>query len=103
MNFPNPHQAIDEENRERDQRLASALRSDPALVRVAWENLGRWLAAEADQPHVALLEWQAILEFLMPAEIADFLESRTPKAERLRQSSPFVGMLEKSAARAGVA
>ena len=103
MNFPNPHQAIDEENRERDKRVASVLRLEPELVRVAWENLDRWLAAEPDRPYAALQEWQAILEFLTPAEVADFLESQTPKAERLRQSSPFVGVLEASTARAGAA
>ena len=103
MNFPNPHQAIDAANRERDRLVAAALRSDPGLVRVAQENLSRWLAAEAGRPHPALMEWQAILEFLTPVEIADFLESRTPRADRLRQSSPFVRMMEESEARAGVA
>lgn len=103
MNFPNPHQALDAANRERDRRVAAALRSDTGLVCVAQRNLSRWRAAEAGRPHPVLVEWQAVLEFLAPAEVADFLESRTPKAERLRQSTPFVGMLEESAARAGVA
>ena len=102
MNFPNPHRAIDAENRERDRRTAAALRADSGLVRVAQRNLSRWLAAEAGRPHPALVEWQAILEFLTPAEVADFLESRTPRAERLRQSSPFVRMVEESEMRAGV-
>jgi len=103
MNFPNPHAAIDQENRERDRRLAALIRRHPDRLRVARENLGRWLAGEAGRPHPALMEWQAILEFLTPLEIADFLESRTPKAERLRQSSPCVGMLEESSGRAAVA
>src|SRR5262249_29968979 len=29
-----------------------------------------------------------------PAQLADFLEEDTPKANRLRQSSPFLGVLE---------
>src|SRR5436309_2017594 len=73
MNFPNPHQAIDAENLERDRRTAAALRADSGLVRVAQRNLSRWLAAEAGRPHPALVEWQAILEFLTPVEVADFL------------------------------
>jgi hypothetical protein len=94
MIFPNPHAKIDEENRERDRRVAAALRSNRALVQVAQDNLRRWLRAEGGKGHPALLEWEAILEFLVPEELAAFLESRTPKAERLRQSSPFVGLPE---------
>ena len=92
MIAPNPHAKIDEENRERDRRVATALRSNRALVQVAHDNLQRWLRAEGGKGHPALREWEAILEFLTPEEVAAFLESRTPKAERLRQSSPFVGL-----------
>ena len=92
MIFPNPHAKIDEENRNRDRRVAAALRSNRDLVQVAQDNLRRWLRLEGNKGHPTLLEWQAILDFLAPDEIADFLESRTPKAERLRQSSPFVGL-----------
>src|SRR5437867_4110380 len=92
MTFPNPHAGIDAENRERDRRTAAALRANPALLQVARENLRRWLELEGARPHPTLLEWQAILDFLTPEEIATFLESRAPKAERLRQSPIFVGM-----------
>ena len=92
MTFPNPHAQIDAENRERDGRIAAALRANAALVEVARANLRRWLEREGDKPHPTLLEWQAILDFLTPEEIATFLESRTPKAERLRQSPVFVGL-----------
>ena len=91
MIAPNPHAQIDAENRERDRRTAAALRANPDLVRVAQQNLRRWLSAENRAPHPALVEWQAVLDFLTVAELADFLEGRTPKAERLRQSSPFIG------------
>lgn len=33
------------------------------------------------------------MRFLTPDELADFVVSDTPKAERLRQSSPLVGIL----------
>lgn len=39
------------------------------------------------------LEWHAILHRLTRAEIARFLVSDTPKARRLRQSTPFAGAL----------
>jgi len=34
-----------------------------------------------------------VLRMLTPAQVADFLESATPMANRLRQSSPFLGVL----------
>lgn len=91
MSFNNPHAKSDEENREWDRLTAASLRKNPGLIAVAQENLRRWLSAEHQPQHPALIEWQAILHFLTPHEVADFLESRSPKAERLRQSSPFVG------------
>jgi hypothetical protein len=41
-------------------------------------------------------EWHRILTRLSRAEIADFLQSETPMARRLRQSSPFAGVLSDS-------
>jgi hypothetical protein len=51
------------------------------------------MAMDGEFVHPVHAEWQDILHFLHPGELADFLESRTPKADRLRQSSPFVGIL----------
>ncbi len=92
MNFPNPHQAIDAENRERDQRLAALIRRDPHLIDLATRNLAAW-AARWEETIPAWEEWRQLLRRLTPAQLAEFLESRTPKAERLRQSSPFLGVL----------
>lgn len=92
MNFPNPHAKIDEENRGRDKRTAAAIRVRPELIQVARQNLDRWLRIDGNSAHPALLEWRAIMDFLTPNEIADFLESDSPKANRLRQSSPFIAM-----------
>jgi hypothetical protein len=38
-------------------------------------------------------EWHQILTRLSRSEIVDFLRSDTPLARRLRQSSPFAGVL----------
>lgn len=92
MIFNNPHAKIDQENRERDRLWAAAIRARPEVLEHARQNLRRWLGADQSRrPHPAFVEWQAILDLLTPAEIARFLESDTPKAERLRQSSPFMG------------
>src|SRR5213596_2212180 len=89
----NPHALIDAENRERDRRLAALIRRRPDVVGLAQRNLRDW-AARWGQLTPPWEEWAQLLKMLSPAQIADFLESTTPKAERLRQSSPFLGVLE---------
>jgi hypothetical protein len=98
MKFPNPHAEIDGRNLEYDRDAAAALRRHPELIGIARQNLARWLRQDGVLPHPALLEWQDILFFLSPAQLADFLESDTPKANRLRQSSPCIGILRQAAA-----
>lgn len=61
------------------------------MIEVARQRLERWIASEPD-PVPVLLEWRAVLMMLEPAELAEFLESATPRAERLRVSSPFFGL-----------
>jgi hypothetical protein len=90
VNFPNPHAKIDEENRERDRRLADMLRRRPQIIDVAKKNLARWIALWGES-NPAWDEWSLLLRMLTPQQLADFLESNTPKANRLRQSSPFLG------------
>lgn len=90
---PNPHHQIDEENRERDRRLAELIRRNPGTIELARANLQRWVAHWGGSTP-AWKEWEHVLNMLTPNQIADFLESRTPMAERLRQSSPFLGVLQ---------
>lgn len=95
MTFPNPHAQIDSENRERDRRLAALIRRNPDVLALARRNLKNW-AARWGGLTPAWEEWEQLLRMLSPAQIADFLESTTPKANRLRQSSPFPGVLEET-------
>lgn len=95
MIVPNPHRLIDEANRERDARLAALIRHHPELIELARKNLQRW-AVRWDELTPAWKEWAQLLQMLTPAQLADFLESPTPKAHRLRQSSPFLGVLEEA-------
>lgn len=53
--------------------------------------LDKWLAHDA---HPALVEWKIALAMLDPHELAQFLESATPRARRMRISSPFVGLVK---------
>ncbi len=81
---------IERESDERHRRIAGAIRRDPTVVDRARATLQRWIARDQPSPHPALLEWQAALATLTSAELADFLESTTPRARRLRSSSPFL-------------
>jgi hypothetical protein len=92
MTFPNPHAQIDAENRERDRRLAALIRRNPNAITLAQRNIENWTVRWGELVP-AWKEWVQLLRMLTPEQIADFLESTTPKANRLRQSSPFLGAL----------
>ena len=93
MIFNNPHAKIDEENRQRDRRLAVLIRRHPETIARARQSLQDW-AVRWGQLNPAWNEWAQLLQMLTSEQVADFLESSTPKAERLRQSSPFLGVVE---------
>jgi len=99
---PFSHAAIDRRNAEEDRLLASRLRHDPRILRQARTNLRRWTARDGKRVRPVFAEWQRILERLSAHEIADFLVSDTPLARRLRQSSPFAGLLPSTSQRPGV-
>jgi len=73
--------------------VARELRHDSRILRQARANLRRWSARDGKRIRPVFGEWQRILQRLSRDEIADFLISDTPLARRLRQSSPFVGLL----------
>jgi hypothetical protein len=84
------HQWIEERSLALHEAVAARLEAQPELVRVARANLERWLR-ERSVP--ALREWQVLLERAPLAEILMILRSPTETAARLRQSSPFAGLL----------
>jgi hypothetical protein len=87
------HQTTDRANALRDRLIARRLRRDRRLLRRARRNLARWMARDGRKPRAVFLEWAAILDKLTRAEIARFLESQSPMARRLQQSTPFLGLL----------
>lgn len=72
--------------------VASKIAADPSLLDRARANLASWRARYGDSPPRALDEWQAILERPWP-EIAGLITDPGETAARLRQSSPFAGVL----------
>ena len=87
------HARIDRINAGYDRRIAARLRRDGRLLRAARENLKRWMIRDGRTVRPVFDEWSRILTRLTRVEIADFLKSETPLARRLRQSSPFAGLL----------
>jgi hypothetical protein len=76
------------------RRIAARLRRQPELLAIANENLFRWSRLNADSPSLlrCYKEWEEILKRPL-ADICDLLCSDTEEARRLRQNSPFAGIL----------
>jgi len=91
------HEVHDEISLEIGRRVAARLRDEPALLQVARDNLVRWLRQNADAPALirCYREWQAILD-RPPNDICEILETDSEQSRRLRQNSPFAGVLPAS-------
>lgn len=76
-------------NHEIHRRVAAEIRRDPRIIEQASARLDRWMLRSGDPPDPALVEWKTALATLDPGQLADFLESPTPRAKRMRISSPF--------------
>ncbi len=76
------------------RRVAARLRDQPDLVSVAHDNLDRWSKRNADSPSLMRCydEWRMILEKPLD-EVLAILTQETDEGQRLRQNSPFVGIL----------
>jgi hypothetical protein len=96
MGLKNPHRSMDGIAAEQDRMIASRLRRNKRLLVPARRNLRRWMARDGRRPRPVFLEWHRVLTRLTAGEIADFLESNTPMARRLCQSSPFAGVLSEA-------
>lgn len=85
---------------ERDDRAArysaaivQELEQDPSLIKRATRYLDFLLEEEQGSAEHDLREWRDILTRYSVQRIKDFLVSETPRAIRLRQSSPFFAVL----------
>ncbi len=89
------HQNIDLRSLAMDQMTAEKLLANPALVDRGLANLDRWLKTCSPGVRPVLIEWQALLQRPLP-EVISVLRSTDQRATRLRQSSPFAGLLSVS-------
>lgn len=72
--------------------IARKIAAEPALLEVARRNVAAWRARYGDSPPRALEEWREILGRPWP-DIAALITDPGETAARLRQSSPFAGIL----------
>ena len=89
------HRLIDERSLAFDRLIAAKLRSQPSLVEKARGNLARWLETCSAGAKPALLEWQRLLSGSFD-ELLALMQATDERATRLRQSSPFCGILSES-------
>jgi len=88
------HELQDAISLELARRAAARLRESPALLDVARANLSRWSRQNSGSPSLlrCYAEWQGILARPVD-EICDLLCAETDDARRMRQNSPFAGIL----------
>jgi hypothetical protein len=91
------HQWIDQRSLALHDAVAAKLETDPALLEIARDNLRRWISSA---PRPPWLEWQQVLDATPFHELLALLRSTSDRAARLRQSSPFAGVLTPAERRA---
>jgi hypothetical protein len=90
------HIRIEERSIALHRAVAERIRGNPKLMEEAIINLQRYLkqsSSDSRKPVSPLVEWQELLENQSLEEILDFMVSDSERARRLRQSSPFAGIL----------
>ena len=89
--FYSDHDRLDERSLALHRLVAAKVQAVPGLLDKARENVRRWQEANRS-PSPALAEWAQILA--APAsQVVALLAERSERATRLRQSSPFAGIL----------
>lgn len=88
------HSETDQVSLELARRITDRLRGQPELVEFARANLARWSQQNSSAPSLlrCYAEWQEILSRPID-EICNLLCSESDNAQRLRQNSPFAGVL----------
>jgi hypothetical protein len=96
--FCSNHGRIEERSLALHQLVAEKVKAAPALLDKARENVRRWQEASGTASP-ALAEWSQILAAPL-SQIVALLAERSERATRLRQSSPFAGILTEAERRA---
>ncbi|HTL54769.1 MAG TPA: hypothetical protein VL361_03785 [Candidatus Limnocylindrales bacterium] len=88
------HSGIDEISFSLARCVVERLRGRPELLEIARRNLSGWQRRNADSPSLlrCYAEWEVILTRPLE-EICALLVAETEEGQRLRQNSPFAGVL----------
>jgi hypothetical protein len=86
------HDAVDRRSLAFHRLIATKIEAEPDLVNVASRNIDRWRHQGRTERY--LKEWEGVLRGGAD-EVVRVLRSTGQRATRLRQSSPFVGILAK--------
>ena len=89
----NGHEWIDRRSLAFDAIVAEKVERDPKLIQKAIGNLERWISQRQPDPPQVLFEWLDILQSSDVSKILTLLRASDQNATRLRQSSPFCGIL----------
>lgn len=84
------HTWLDRRSLALHEAVAARIEARPELLDVARANVARW---NARAPGPALMEWQRLLDQLSLPRLLALLRADDETAARLRQSSPFAGIL----------
>jgi hypothetical protein len=78
--------------------IAARLLADPeAVLSRARRNIERWMPAHENSFSVyALEEWRALLEAKSTSELVAIITEDSDEGQRLRQSTPFTGILSET-------
>jgi hypothetical protein len=86
------HRVLDARSLAMHVRIVQKIDRDPGLLAIAHRNLARWGTQRDPEPPTWLKEWQHILRQPWP-RVAAVMSEQSETACRLRQSSPFAGVL----------
>lgn len=89
------HQRREQESLEIHRRIARRLDDDAVpVLEKARGNLRRWLSDRGEDSLAAVYrEWESLLGSLTVAQVSALLVAEDERSTRLRQSSPFAGVL----------
>ncbi len=87
------HRLLDARSLALHCKIAQKISKDRSLLDVPRRNLERWSNRTSGETPKFITDWQDILSEPWP-QVAAFITSCSEKAIRLRQSSPFAGVLD---------
>ena len=87
------HRLLDARSLAMHALTAEKISRDPQLLNIARDNLQRWRARWPQSPPAWFEQWQEIMNWPWP-RIAALITEQSENAIRLRQSSPFAGVLD---------